>query len=118
MYVNVYVYVHMYMYMCVCIYIYIYITLIYYIHHAYHTCPRSQTICINLSFIVSCFLSSYLPTYLSFHLCSYVAIPTIIFLPPRVSRPRYDIFSGAVQTNRPYGALNIFHTGCSEWGWG
>ena len=31
--------------------------------------------------------------------------------PPQLSRPRYDIFSWAVHTDRPYGALKIFHTG-------
>ena len=38
--------------------------------------------------------------------------------PPPLSRPRHDIFSGAVFIDRPYGALNIFHTGGSVVGVG
>ena len=38
--------------------------------------------------------------------------------PPPLSWPRYDIFSGAVHINRPYGDLNIFHTGGSVVGVG
>ena len=40
------------------------------------------------------------------------------FHPPQLSRPRYDIFSWAVHIVRPYGALNIFHTGGSVVGVG
>ena len=38
--------------------------------------------------------------------------------PPPLSRPRYDIFSGAVRIKRLCGALNIFHTGGSVVGVG
>ena len=38
--------------------------------------------------------------------------------PPPLSRPRYDIFSGAAHTERPYGALKICHTGGSVVGVG
>ena len=38
--------------------------------------------------------------------------------PPPLLRPLYDIFSGAVHIDRPYGALIIFHTGGSVVGVG
>ena len=38
--------------------------------------------------------------------------------PPPLSWPLYDIFSGAVQIDRPYGALIIFHTAGSVVGVG
>ena len=38
--------------------------------------------------------------------------------PPPLSRPRYDIFSGAVHIDLPHGALVIFHTGGSVVGVG
>ena len=38
--------------------------------------------------------------------------------PIPLSRPRYDIFSWAVHIDRPYGAVNIFHTGGSVVGVG
>ena len=40
-------------------------------------------------------------------------ITTIISHPPPLSQPRYDMFSGEVHINRPYGALKIRHTGDS-----
>ena len=38
--------------------------------------------------------------------------------PPPLSRPRYDIFSGAAHITRPYKALKICHTGGSVVGVG
>ena len=92
-YVCVYVYVYIYIYVCMCVYIYICIC-----------------ICIYI----------YIPT----HICVYVYTYIISYLlprfphPPPLSRPRYDIFSWAVHVDRPYGALNMFHTGGSVVGVG
>ena len=65
--------------------------------------------CKCISSCKACTVQGIMYSHCAFLFQIIISLPTIPHQPP-LSRPQYDIFSGALRTGRPYGALKVFHT--------